>query len=274
MSNLNEKQIASFDTFAKGVKECMDANSTGKGGARFFTERISFGMVWDALIDPTFVPKSDKDVVGRPSMLRPVMNNTVQLQERGYTKEVFQLRYPDTREDGTPHPAAGDKIYKLNGEPELSKHHCVMYTKDAFRQERAGITGLKTDEPIYAITWDAVPKDLKQQIAQKFPAKSEDKPEFKPMALGLLLRKGKKPISGQKRHSWAGIEILVGGKYGEDTVIIRGTYKQRRPGLVGRLADNLAIDCPVWDSVEKAEVVADEATFANVSSALLSECGF
>ena len=94
MSTLNEKQIASFDTFAKGVKKWMDSYSTGKGGARFFTERVSFGMVWDALIDPTFIPKSDRDPVGRPSMLRPVMNNTVQLQERGFTKEVYQLRYP------------------------------------------------------------------------------------------------------------------------------------------------------------------------------------
>jgi hypothetical protein len=273
MSNLNAEQIASFNTFATGVQDYMDSKSTGKGGARFFTESAHFGVIWKALIDPTFVPKSEKDEVGRPSMLRSVMNNTVQLQERGYTKEVYQLRYPETKEDGTPHPEAGKKIYRVNGESVLSKHHCVMFTKDAFRANRREVTGLKGEEPIYAISWDAVPKDLKQQLAQKFPAKGEEYPKFTPLALGFLLRKGSKPKSGQKRHSWAGIEILVGGKYGDNMVIIRGTYKQRRPGLVARLANNLNIDCPSWDVEKKAEVTPS-ADYASVSAALLNECGF
>lgn len=274
MSTLTTEEIASFNEFAKGVKAFLDASTGSAKGknARFFTDRKDFGKVWDAIIGiPTPTTGGDKED-GRPSMLRPVMNNITQLEERGYTKEVYQERYPETKEDGTPHPAAGDLIYKRNGDASFSPHHCVMFTTEAFRANRTEVTGLKGAEPVYCIAWDDVPKDLKQQLAQKFPAISEDKPKFAPVALGLMLRKGSKPKSSQKRHAWAGIEILVGGKYGDQSVVIRGTYKQRRPGLVNRLADNLDIECPSW-STEKTEKESS-GTYANVSSALLSQCGF
>jgi hypothetical protein len=270
MSTLTPEQIDSFNTFAKGLKDWFDERTTGPTHARFFTERSSFGTVFDALIGPETGDGKD----GRPSALLPVMNNITNMEKTGRTKEVFQLRYPDNGKDGEPHPQAGEKMYKRNGDPILSKHHAVMYTTDAYRAKRSEITGLKGKEPVYAIQWDAVPDWLKSQIQSKFPEKKEDYPVFTPLALGFLLKKGSKPKSGQKRHSWSGIDIVVGGKYGDQTVIIEGVYVQRRPGKVARIADALGLDCPDWGQSEPAAAEPDDAGFANVSTALLEECGF
>jgi len=278
MSTLNKKQITSFDTFAKGVKEFLDTGTKGPKHARFFTDRKAFGAVWDALIGP---PTGD-DMDGRPSALLPVMNNITNLEEKGRTKEVFQLRYPEKGEDGEPHPQAGELMFRRNGKAILSRHHCVMYTTEAYRAKRAEITGLKGKEPVYAITWDAVPSELKGQLASKFPAKKEGYPAFTPVALGFLLKKGAKPKSGEKRHSWAGIDIILGGKYGDQTVVIEGVYVQRRPGKVARIADNLNLDCPDWGQnddkkgkVTRAGEEALETSYANMRTAdLLKSCGF
>jgi hypothetical protein len=210
------------------------------------------------------------------------MNNTKSLAENGVTKIRHQLRFPEFTEDGkTSHPLAGQKKFKDNGEAIWSKNHCLMYTAEAYRAMRSEATGLSSKETVYAIYWSEVPVSLQNLLAQKFPRKGAEYPEFTPKSLGFLLRKGSKPEKGQKRHAWAGIDVVVSGKYGDDQVVITGAYVMFRPGTVARLAANLNIPCPEWNREEKAEAPQEQqeelkqaASGLEAMKAALEDCGF
>lgn len=222
MSNtLTEIQIATFDAFANAVEEFLNSISDGTmKSSRFVKDKKAFGALWEA--------------ISRPSKLAPVMNNTTALAETGSTKSQFQLRTPD-----------GDLCYRPDGSRVMSRRHCVMFKSEAYREARTNITGLKTPEVFYYIQWDAAPEWLQKELARKFPKASEGKPSFDPKQVGVLLRKGRKPIKGQKRHNWAGFDYLVTGTYGDDNAVIVQAFVANKP-YVAKLAKVVGTECPDW----------------------------
>jgi hypothetical protein len=222
MSNtLTDRQIETFDVFAAAVKDYLDNISDGTmKSSRFVKDKKAFGALWEAS--------------SRPSKLAPVMNNLTALEATGSTKSQFQLRTPD-----------GELCYRPDGSRVMSRRHCVMFKAQAYRDARAEITGLKTPECFYYIQWDAAPEWLRTELAKKFPKVSEGVPAFEPKQVGVLLRKGRKPSKGQKRHNWAGFDYLVTGTYGEENAVIVQAFVANKP-YVAKLAEVVGCDCPDW----------------------------
>ncbi len=234
MSNtLTEIQIATFDAFAAAVKDYLDNISDGTmKSSRFVKDKKAFGALWEAS--------------SRPSKLAPVMNNITNLEKEGRTKSQFQLR-----------TSKGDPCFRPDDSPVMSRRHCVMFKSQAYRDARAKITGLKTPECFYYIQWEAAPEWLRTELAKKFPKVSEGVPAFDPKQVGVLLRKGRKPAKGQKRHNWAGFDFLVTGTYGEENAVIVQAFVANKP-YVAKLAEVVGCDCPDWgqnDVQEKEEEV-------------------
>jgi hypothetical protein len=235
MSNLTTAQIASFDNFAKAVEAYLDKNSTGHHSTRLVENKV-FGQIWEAC--------------ARTSKLGRVMNNTTYLKEHGRTKQQYQIRTPD-----------GTACFRPDGTPVMSHRRCVMFTVDAYREMRRNRTGLKTPESFYMTPWENVPEWLQKQLSSKFPKALDSAPEFTPKQIGMILRKGDKPKSSEKRHTWAGFDFLVVGHYGDTPVVITQAAVQNRP-YIKKLAEIVGCECPDWgqDEVEEKEDLSKAAS--------------
>jgi hypothetical protein len=230
MSNLTNAQIATFDKFAAAVEEYLNEHSEGKGSTRLVENKV-FGQIWEAC--------------SRKSKLGRVMNNVTFLNENGRTKQQYQIRTPD----GTP-------CFRPDGTPVMSHRRCVMYTVEAYREMRRERTGLKTPETFFMVPWEKVPGWLQSQLGSKFPKALDTAPEFTPKQIGILLRKGDKPKSGEKRNTWAGLDFLVVGTYGDDPVVITQAAVQNRP-YIETLAEIVGCDCPDWGQNDAQEAKED-----------------
>lgn len=200
MSNLTAAVIACYERFAKRVVDFLNANSVEKK-----TKRVINPTAFETIVNVAF----------RPTSLAPVMHNGESLKARGRTKQRFQKRYPKTKPDGTPHPQADMLMFTRTGEPLWSLPHAQMFTAKEFWAWRSEQTGLKSKEATYILSWDKVSEQKRQGLAKAFPPKRDGKPEFVPQVAAILVRKGNKPVKGEKRHAWQRLMLLVVGQYGE-----------------------------------------------------------
>lgn len=233
MSNtLTAAQIASFDTFATDVKAFLDNNSTEtKNKAVRIVGVGTFLDIWK--------------IVGRPCRLAPVMQTQKYFAENGFTKSKFQLRNAD-----------GTLRVDENGDAVYSRTHVRLYRAESYREQRSKLTGLTTPETIYGILWQDVPSDMQTKIRQwYFPnaknSKGETLPSFTPSMIGLVLRKGKKTPKGERRHSWAGFDFVVGGFYGDEKIpaIIPQIAVANKPYLTS-FSEYMGCACPDWGQNE------------------------
>jgi hypothetical protein len=233
MSNtLTTSQIASFDLFANNVKSYLDGvSTTTKSKVVRIVEKATFLDLWK--------------IVARPSKLAPVMQTVQFFEQNGRTKSKFRLRNED-----------GSLRVDEAGEPVFSRTHVVMYKAETYRALRSEITGLATPETIYGIMWKDVPSDMQTKLRQfYFPnaknSKGETLPSFVPQLLGIVLRKGRKPVKGERRHSWAGFDFVIAGFYGTEStpVVITQVSVANKPYLQN-LATFAHIACPDWGQEE------------------------
>jgi len=236
MSDLTKTQIARFEIFRTHIEKALSSLCVP--------------------VNRNFVVDDDENVPAFTNILRAVarlsgynkaLNTEKQLDAKGYTKANLVVFNPKT-----------NKPVERNGKPifRYKARCCRMYTLEAFRALRSEVTGGLADEAVYVLPWEAVSESMQKDIATKFPCKSEQHPAFEAWGIGVIVRKGAKPVSGQTRHQWSRMQFVVLGEYGDrqvaitDAIVWNGeTNDDGSP--IRRLAD--ATNCPedivpIWNA--------------------------
>jgi hypothetical protein len=201
MKDLTKTQIATFANFRNLVEKSLIENTTALKGSinRAVSTKEGLSFFLDLMIQTS-----------RQSKLNPVLNSLTVFEKTGVTKSNIQKRNFQTK-----------ALVFQNGKPAyVFAPRCArMYTTEAYREMRAKATGGLAAEPIFVLSWKAVPSDIQERLTRQFPRKNE-KVTFSPVSIGVVVKKGNKPVKGEQRHQWSRLQFVVLAKYNDQPVVL------------------------------------------------------
>lgn len=259
MKDLTKTQIATFSNFRSLTEEALVENTVPLKGSVNRAIATAEGKTFflDMMV-----------AASRQSKLNRVLNSLTVFEKTGVTKSNIQKRHFQTKA----------LIFRNSKPAYVFAPRCArMYTTEAYREMRAKATGLKSPEPMFVLSWKAIPSDIQGRLEEQFPRKNE-KVTFQPVGIGIVVKKGNAPKKGEKRHQWSRLQFVVLAKYNDQPVILPELIvwdNESHDGLsvIQRLAkviDAPESATPYWPEAkveETVEVVEDLEKAANAQVA-------